>query len=78
MPKTQKNPRVSTPDLKEVFGQGAKALRVGLYARVSTHEQQTLPQSGRRLLESARRREVDLILNRENYSCKILIQSLMG
>ena len=43
MPKPQKKPRVSTPDRKGVFGQGAKALRVGLYARVSTHDQQTLP-----------------------------------
>ena len=43
MPKPQKNPRDSAMDRKGVFGQGAKALRVGLYARVSTHDQQTLP-----------------------------------
>jgi predicted site-specific integrase-resolvase len=28
---------------KGVFGQGGPAPRVGLYARVSTHDQQTLP-----------------------------------
>ena len=43
MPKPLKTRRVSTPDRKGVFGQGAKALRVGLYARVSTHDQKTLP-----------------------------------
>ena len=93
MPKTQKKPRVSPPNRKRVFGQGAKALRVGLYARVSTHDQQTLPMqmssmrdyakrrrwavvievkdvgSGattrpkrEKLIESARRREIDLVL----------------
>ena len=93
MPKPQKKPQVSAPDRKGVFGQGAKALRAGLYARVSTHDQQTLPMqmsamrdyAKRRkwavaievkdvgsgattrpkretLIESARRREVDLIL----------------
>ena len=85
--------RVSAQDRKGVFGQGAKALRVGLYARVSTHDQQTLPMqmaamrdyakkrrwtvvievkdvgSGattrpkrEKLIESARRREIDLVL----------------
>ena len=40
MPKPLKTQRVSTPDRKGVFGQGAKALRVGRYARVSTHDQE--------------------------------------
>jgi putative DNA-invertase from lambdoid prophage Rac len=31
------------PARKGVFGQGEKAPRVGLYARISTHDQQTLP-----------------------------------
>lgn len=31
------------PDPNGVFGQGDKTLRVGLYARVSTHDQKTLP-----------------------------------
>ena len=43
MPKPLKTPRGSTPDRKGVFGQRGKALRVGLYARVSTHDQKTLP-----------------------------------
>ena len=43
MPKPLKTRRVPTPDRKGVFGQGREALRVGLYARVSTHDQKTLP-----------------------------------
>ena len=93
MPKPREKPRISTSDSKGVFGQGAKALRVGLYARVSTHDQQTLPmqmsamldyakkrrwavvievkdvgsgattrQKREKLIESARRREIDLVL----------------
>ena len=93
MPKPLKTQRVPTPDRKGVFGQGAKALRVGLYARVSTHDQKTLPLqllamrdyakkrswavavevkdvgSGattrpqrEKLIEAARRREIDLVL----------------
>ena len=33
----------SPPDSSRVFGPGAKALRAGLYACVSTHDQKTLP-----------------------------------
>ena len=33
----------SPPDSRGVFGPGAEALRVGIYARVSTHDQKTLP-----------------------------------
>ena len=43
MSKPLKTRSVSTPDRKGVFGQGGKALRVDLYARVSTHDQKTLP-----------------------------------
>jgi putative DNA-invertase from lambdoid prophage Rac len=39
----------------EVFGQGA-AIRVGLYARVSTHDQQTLPLQRAAMREYAARR----------------------
>ena len=35
--------RDSTPKSKGVFGQRGKTPRAGLYARVSTHDQQTLP-----------------------------------
>jgi putative DNA-invertase from lambdoid prophage Rac len=57
MPKSQRKPRVSTPDRKGVFGQGAKALRVGLYARVSTHDQQTLPMQMSAMRDYAKRRK---------------------
>ena len=43
----------------EVFGQGqkaAKTIRVGLYARVSTQDQQTLPMQNRAMREYAARR----------------------
>ena len=43
MPQPLKTLPVSSPDRRGVFGQGGKALRVGLYARVSTHDQKTLP-----------------------------------
>ena len=93
MPQLLKKPRVSTPNRKGVFGQRGKSPRVGLYARVSTHDQQTLPMqlsamrtyarkrgwtvavevkdvgSGattrplrEKLIETARRREIDLVL----------------
>jgi len=93
MPQPLKKPRVSTPDRKGFFGQRGKTSRVGLYARVSTHNQQTLPMqmsamrtyarkrgwtvavevkdvgSGattrplrEKLIETARRREIDLVL----------------
>jgi DNA invertase Pin-like site-specific DNA recombinase len=93
MPKKPRNPRVAAPKPRGVFGQGGKTLRVGLYARVSTHDQQTLPMqlsamreyakkrswavavevkdvgSGattrpdrERLMDAARRREIDVVL----------------
>ena len=43
MPKTSEKPSVSKASRKRVFGQGEKAPRAGLYARVSTDDQQTLP-----------------------------------
>src|ERR1019366_1090460 len=48
-----------------VFGQGQKAakmVRAGLYARVSTLDQQTLPMQSRAMREAARRREIDVVL----------------
>src|ERR1035438_10480982 len=56
MAKPQKKPYVSTPDHKGVFGQRGKALRVGLYARVSTHDQQTLPMQISAMRDYAKRR----------------------
>lgn len=93
MPKPLKKAAIPPPARKGVFGQRGKAPRVGLYARVSTHDQQTLPMqllamrsyakkrgwtvalevkdvgSGvtarplrEKLIETARRREIDSVL----------------
>ena len=43
MSKTRKKPRISRAVRKGFFGQRGQQPRVGLYARVSTHDQQTLP-----------------------------------
>lgn len=43
MPKSRQKQRVPKSDRREVFRQGGSTARVGLYARVSTHDQQTLP-----------------------------------
>jgi putative DNA-invertase from lambdoid prophage Rac len=43
MPRAAKKQGVWEPASGEVFGQGSAKGRAGLYARVSTHEQQTLP-----------------------------------
>ncbi len=43
MAKAQRKPRISRAVRKGVFGQRGQQPRVGLYARVSTHDQQTLP-----------------------------------
>lgn len=43
MSKTPEKPHVSKPSRKRVFSHGGSSLRAALYARVSTHEQQTLP-----------------------------------
>ena len=56
MSKPLKTRRVSTPDRKGVFGQGVKALRVELYARVSTHDQKTLPMQLAVMRDYAKRR----------------------
>lgn len=56
MPKTSGEPSVSKVSRKGVFGQGEKAPRVGLYARVSTHDQQTLPMQLAAMRDYARKR----------------------
>jgi putative DNA-invertase from lambdoid prophage Rac len=43
MPKTARKQVVRESASREVFGQGRAKARAGLYARVSTHDQQTLP-----------------------------------
>jgi putative DNA-invertase from lambdoid prophage Rac len=56
VPKTSPNANVSKGSRKRVFGQGEKTLRAGLYARVSTHDQQTLPMQLTAMREYARKR----------------------
>jgi hypothetical protein len=50
----------TTPQSRRVFGHPGKrtkaVLRAGLYARVSTHDQQTLPMQNRTMREYAVRR----------------------
>ena len=55
-PKPLKTPRVSTLDRTRVFAQGGPALRVGLYARVSTYDQKTLPMPLVAMRDYAKRR----------------------
>jgi putative DNA-invertase from lambdoid prophage Rac len=43
MSKTPEKPHFSKPSRKRVFSHGGSSLRAALYARVSTHDQQTLP-----------------------------------
>ena len=56
MPKIGEKPHVSRASRKRVFGQGEKTLRAGLYARVSTHDQQTLPMQLTAMRDYARKR----------------------
>ena len=54
-------PPKKTPHPEGVYGQGARpaagGVRVGLYARVSTHDQQTLPMQTKAMREYASRRD---------------------
>src|SRR5687768_17030587 len=65
MRKTQEKQRRLTGRSGGVFGQGGPALRVGLYARVSTHDQQTLPLQLTTLRAYARRRGWQAVLEVE-------------
>lgn len=56
MPKTSRNPNISKTPQKRVFGQGEKSARAGLYARVSTHDQHTLPMQLAAMRDYARKR----------------------
>jgi DNA invertase Pin-like site-specific DNA recombinase len=66
MPKSMKNQRVPEGDRREVFRQGGSGTRVGLYARVSTHDQQTLPLQLSAMREHAERRGWTLVLKVED------------
>jgi putative DNA-invertase from lambdoid prophage Rac len=65
MRKTQEKQRRLTGRSRGVFGQGGPAPRVGLYARVSTHDQQTLPLQLTTLRAYARRRGWQAVLEVE-------------
>jgi predicted site-specific integrase-resolvase len=56
MPKTSGKPSVLKASRKRVFGQGETTPRAGLYARVSTHDQQTLPMQLSAMRDYARKR----------------------
>jgi Resolvase, N terminal domain len=60
MSKTSPKPSVSRAPRKRVFGQGEKKSRAGLYARVSTHDQQTLPMQLAAMRDYARKRGWDI------------------
>src|SRR6266436_5785861 len=57
MPKRKQKSNVLTSNSKGVFGQRGKTPRVGLYARVSTHDQQTLPLQLSAMRQYARKRK---------------------
>lgn len=56
MPESTKKQSVPRGDRRMVFRQGGSTPRVGLYARVSTHDQQTLPLQLSAMREHAERR----------------------
>ena len=62
MSKTSEKPRISKASQKRVFGQGEKKPRAGLYARVSTHDQQTLPMQLSAMREYARNRGWEIVI----------------
>ena len=56
MSKAPEKPHFSKPSRKGVFGHKGSALRAALYARVSTHDQQTLPMQLSAMRQYARKR----------------------
>src|SRR3954462_5873887 len=66
MPQSPQKPRVPRSDRRGVFRQGGSTPRVGLYARVSTHDQQTLPLQLSAMREHAERRGWAVVLDVED------------
>jgi putative DNA-invertase from lambdoid prophage Rac len=56
MPQTTKKQGSRRPSSGRVFGQGGSKNRAGLYARISTHDQQTLPMQLTAMRQYARKR----------------------
>jgi DNA invertase Pin-like site-specific DNA recombinase len=66
MPKSTKKQRVPRDDRGRVFRQGESGPRVGPYARVSTHDQQTLPLQISAMREHAEHRGWTIAMNVED------------
>jgi putative DNA-invertase from lambdoid prophage Rac len=66
MPESTKKQRVPRGERRGVFRQGGSTPRVGLYARVSTHDQQTLPLQLSAMREHAERRGWAVVLDVED------------
>src|SRR5258708_54107 len=66
MPESTQKQGVSRGRRRGVFGQGGAAPRVGLYARVSTHDQQTLPLQLSAMREHADHRGWAVVLTAED------------
>ena len=62
MPEPTKKQGVPNAARREVFRQGGPGSRVGLYARVSTHDQQTLPLQLSAMREHAEHREWTVVV----------------
>jgi DNA invertase Pin-like site-specific DNA recombinase len=62
MPKTGPKTSISRTPRKRVFGQRRTKIRAGLYARVSTHDQQTLPLQLTAMREYARKRDWQVVM----------------
>jgi putative DNA-invertase from lambdoid prophage Rac len=66
MPESTQKQRVPRGDRREVFRQGGSGARAGLYARVSTHDQQTLPLQLAAMREHAERRGWTVVITVED------------
>jgi putative DNA-invertase from lambdoid prophage Rac len=74
MSKTSQNTRISKASQKRVFGQGEKKPRAGLYARVSTHDQQTLPMQLSTMREYARNRGWEIVIEVEDVASGVALR----
>ena len=66
MSKSTQKQRFAKGRRRGVFGQGGSGARVGLYARVSTHDQQTLPLQLSAMREHAKHRGWSVVLTVED------------
>jgi putative DNA-invertase from lambdoid prophage Rac len=66
MSKPTQKPGIAKARRRGVFGQGGAGTRVGLYARVSTHDQQTLPLQLSAMREHAEHRGWTIVMTMED------------